>query len=504
MSIALKKSIVRPVALAIMLAMIICTLGINQTHAENLNASMSTERTVDKNEILLNDTFKINYSIIPQPIPCEIAAPNPDREIILVIDTSGSMRWNIDGQETNKDASKRITIAKNAALKFIQNIGSNDKVKLSLVSYENIAYVEKGLTTNFNDVKKAINNLNADGGTNIGDGLRRAYYELINGNSEAEKYIILLTDGEPTYHSYINVNKKKTYFMDMGAAKNYAGGGSKATPEDIEYCYKVVNELINTKDIKSYMIAFTGGSNKNILESLANAAGGVYKAAKDSDALQKVYEDISQVVISDYAVANVIFEETFPEGLDIVLESENDDITVNGQKISVNLGSICYKYNKDKKQYEANPVNFEIELKGTVAGNYILGKNNSSKIKYKDINGVACEEYFPEVQVKVIGPEPTPTPVPYGTPELKIDKIERTGETVRVLLDVKIPENTSHGEIIFITGEKENIDANSSGIYEVSGLSIYQTYTVRLETTSNLGEKRETGPLTIFRAIDIN
>lgn len=527
MIIALKRSIVRPLALAIMLAMMICTIGISPVHAENLDVSITTERTADKNEILLDDTFLLNYSIEPQPIPCEVVAPNPAREIVLVIDTSGSMRWDIDGNETNDSSRKRMTIAKNAALKFIENIESHDNVKLSLVSYANIGYVEKKLTTNFNEVKSEISNLNADGGTNIGDGLRRAYYELNNGNA-AEKYIILLTDGEPTYHSYKYVNKKKeAYFMESGAPYDFKGGGSKATPEDIEYCFKVVDELINTKDINTYMVAFTGGSNKNILESLANAAGGEYKAAKDSDALQKVYQNISQVVVSDHVVSNVIFEEVFPDGLEIVLDSEeqqNDDITVDGQKISIDLGSICYSYNNVTKQYEADPINFEIKLKGTAAGNYILGENKSSKLKYKDIDGVSCEEYFPEVQVAVIDPTPTPTPtpeptatatptpeptpsptpVPYGMPELNIVGISRTGETVKVELNAILPENTNNGKIVFITGEKDSIEANTTGNYEVSGLSIYQTYTVKLEATSNSGEFRETNPLTIFKAIDIN
>ena len=538
----LKRPTIKALSLALIFTMMICTIIINPIHADN--AVITTDRIADKNEAGLNETITLNYSIQPQPIAYEKPAQK-EKEIVLVIDTSGSMRWDIEGNETYNVLNQRMTIAKDTALKFIENIENNNKVKISLVSYENIAYVKEVLTTNFGDVKSKISSLKANGGTNIGDGLRRAYYELNKGNSEAEKYIILLTDGEPTYHSYEYVRKKRVFFMGSGVPHDYRGGGSIATENDIDYCYKVVNDLIKTKNIMTYMVAFTEGSNKNILQELANAAGGEYKAAADSDALQKVYQNISNELVSDFAVSNVIFEEVFPDGIEIVPFSEGSDFTIEGQKVSATLDSICYKYNQATSQYEAAPISFEVKVKGTVAGDYILGENNSSKLTYKGVNGEECCEYFPEVQVSVLGPIPTPTPmptptptpmptptptptptpmptptptptptpmptpIPYGEPNLQIKGNERVGEKVKVTLGITLPDNTKVGILKRINNEtNEEIEIISnitvSGDYDVSGLSIYEDHKVILYVESNNNELKDTGEIVIFRALDAN
>lgn len=505
----LKRKIVKPLALTIMFALLLCTIGINSVHAEDNNISIAAERSIDKAEIIVNETITSNYSIIPQPIPCDLVNPKPEKEIILVIDTSGSMNNDIYGVPTNIIEKRRITIAKKAAQKFIDSIDANDNVKIALASYANVAAIDYSLTSRLGNVRDKINYLEAVGGTNIGDGLRRAYYELNKAgtSSTAKKYIIMLTDGEPTYHSYDKNKGKAFFFMDSGMAKKYDGGGNYSMPRDIEYCYKVINELINTKNIMTYMVAFTSSSNGNVMDDLANAAGGVYKAAIDSTALNKVYEDISEDIAKDYIVSSVKFEEEFPEGLEIV-SLPGEDFTVSGQKVTANIGDICYNYNNTTNQYEAEPINFEIGLKGTAAGVYILGENYSSKLNYKGVNWENCCEYFSESQVSVIPfgtTEPEPQE-PFGMPELKIESIERTGETIKIGLNITLPEHTDYGQIR--DNNNDSLDGydsiTASGVYYLEGLSIYETHIVKLWAKGISGEENETDEYTIFKAIDIN
>ncbi len=481
-------------ALMSILTMVINVSAAVAVHAEGPTADVTTGRSVSGSKIARNDTVTVNYEVLPQPVPKDLINPPQEKEIVLVIDTSGSMAWDVYGKTTSWEHLKRISIAKNAANNFLTNLSQAGNVKVSLISYSNTAGIKKELTADLNAVKNGISKLNANGGTNIGDGLRRAFYELMKGRGTACQNIILLTDGEPTYHS---LDEKQEFFMSDGAATTFKGGGSYATPKDKEYCYQVIDNLINTQDIKSYMVAFSYGSNQNILEELAVRAGGSYKAAMDADALNDVYEEISHEIISDFSLPNVVFDEVLPEGLQVLSASEPDKFSISGQTVRGNLGTICYNYNERTDQYEAAPIGFSLTLKGVTAGEYVLGENNSSKLSYEGINRETAVRYFPEAQVKVVN---------FGMPALEVVSVVKTGETAKVGLLVTLPEYADYAQIRDSDGlPVEGLDnIKSGGTYYIDGLSIYKTHKVRLWATSQFGETNETSLITIFDAVDIN
>lgn len=384
-----KKSVKRVVALLSIFTLLVCCLTINITGAaEYLETPLTLTRTLSASSLMINQPFTVNYKIVPQAVAAAVHVQK-DKEFFIVIDTSGSMDDKLEG-------SKRITVAKEAAKSFLNKLKGKTGVKAGLISYDNLADIEKNLTSDINSLITAVDGLQVGGGTNIGDGLRRAYYKLIkSGNSSAEKYIILLTDGEPTYHSI----KKGKLMMEDGVPDDYDGGGSKSTKNDIDYCYKIAEELIKPSDIKSYMIAFTTGSNQNVLEAVAQKAGGTYKQALTSGALNQVYDEIYEEIINDFSLQNVVFEEVLPAWVEVV--SAPAGFTVNGQVLKGNLPSINYKYNASTKQYSASELKFEVTLKGNTAGSYVLGANKTSKLSYLATDGNARLLYFEELSLQV-------------------------------------------------------------------------------------------------------
>jgi len=345
-------------------------------------ADLTLSREFSSKRILLDDEIAITYRIQPKPIETSVVK-RPDREIYIVMDTSGSMDYNLEGKNAGRYEKKRLEIARDAAEKFLEKLKGDNGVKVGLITYDNIGAHVQSLTTNKDLVKNKINGLNANGGTNIGDGMRLAYYRLMDNKSTKEKpiekYLILLTDGEPTYHSIYNYSGQ--FYLQDGIAPRYAGGGSYATDNDKNYCFYIAEHFIGPSDIKSYMIAFTKGSNANILNQIAQKAGGEYKRAETSDALENVYDEIYNDIIVDFSVKNIRFEEKFPEGLTAV--SVPEGFAVNGQTVTGNFNQINYKLNAQKNIYEADPVEFTIKLKGTNAGSYLL---DSAKLSYKDID----------------------------------------------------------------------------------------------------------------------
>ena len=152
--------------------------------------------------------------------------------VVLVIDVSGSMKYCADcGGETsgfwgdgpidhdndcpNEDLSdynaSRMKAAKDAALSFLSTYAgtnANAQRMVAVVSFQSSANtrlewvnVAGGAGQNdYNDAVTAINNLSANGGTNLDDGLYHALAQLNSSTVSGitAKSVIALTDGAPT------------------------------------------------------------------------------------------------------------------------------------------------------------------------------------------------------------------------------------------------------------------------------------------------------------------
>lgn len=94
-----------------------------------------------------------------------------------------------------------------------------DNIDIKLVPFNTSANSSDDAVYAFRNAKiytsallTAVNNLSPGGGTNTGDGLRRAYWALYNHNHEvgagvrASNYLIVLVDGVTTFGSVITRN----------------------------------------------------------------------------------------------------------------------------------------------------------------------------------------------------------------------------------------------------------------------------------------------------------
>lgn len=469
-----KKSIKKVVSLFSVFILLICTMTMNLAGAaEYLETPLTLTRTLSDSLLKINQPFTVNYKIVPQTVAVAEHVQK-DKEFFIVIDTSGSMDEKLEG-------SKRITVAKEAAKSFLNKIKGKTGVKAGLISYDNLADIDKDLTSNINSLITAVDGLHTGGGTNIGDGLRRAYYKLIkSGNPTAEKYIILLTDGEPTYHSL----KKGKLMIEDGIPDDYNGGGSISTEKDINYCYTIAETLLNPSDIKSYMIAFTTGSNQNVLETVAKKAGGTYKQALTSGALNQVYDEIYEEIINDFSLQNVTFEEILPAGIEVV--SVPAGFTVNGQVLTGNLPAISYKYNATTKQYSALPIEFEVTLKGNTAGSFVLGANNTSKLSYLATDGSTQVKYFAELSFKVSDLEAplTLNRNLIGAEDLKIQQLFEINYLIKPeTMEINDTIMSNNKEIVLV------IDTSSSMNYDINGNYTYYPDLQRRTIAKKAAEK---------------
>lgn len=301
-----------------------------------------------------NRSVALAYRSDPRPV-----AEKSHAAIAMVLDVSGSMSWNMDGNTPSWNEDSRIDILKEVAKDFVDEL---EHSSVSLVPFSRNANNPMSFKEVEDETGKAqlisdINSLNADGGTNTGDGLRRGYYQLeyFNDNKEAYgvadknilNYMIILVDGVTTMASaVINVNDAGSYYLgdfvefvdgdsDIGSSLWYRstntgshrfsgnlasgtyyaynlpriiGHGNELDPYGEDYVDEMGLKIRNSSlDIKAFVIGF---SNRNweleSVDDIADATGATssvegvnYYIATDQTQLEDIFEDIGGQILAD-------------------------------------------------------------------------------------------------------------------------------------------------------------------------------------------------------------
>ncbi len=112
----------------------------------------------------------------------EYQIERPVAQVAMVLDTSGSMAWNLNGSSTYIVQDRRITKLIYSARNLIDKFAaSQQSVNISLIPFDTNANNPGSFydaATQTSTLKTGINNLSAVGGTNTGDGLRRGYHRI--------------------------------------------------------------------------------------------------------------------------------------------------------------------------------------------------------------------------------------------------------------------------------------------------------------------------------------
>lgn len=362
-------------------------IGLKKIESNETNYDLvSIERTMNSQPSKVGDTFDVKYRIIPKAVPVE--QNNTEKDIVLVMDTSGSMNDNY-----------KLDIIKSVAQKFVSKFSSNTKINISLVSFGN--YATTRVPDYTNDLYRGISYLTAGGSTNIGDGLRVAYNRLNNKNGH-DKYIVLMTDGVAEAYSsndngYIMGTEGLTW--DNIHCTNWYG--NKANPDyriqSLDYAKKVSSEKIAKSNIRTFIVGFGSGAGANN-QQIADAANGVYKQALDKDAVDNVYSEI-QKQIDSQVQGNINFQETFNGNLEIADSSKIPaGVKIDGDKIVGNF-NVDYVLSNDKTKYEASPIEFIVKYKVKTAGFCLLGEGGKSSFAQLILSKKTDTKYLGEIKL---------------------------------------------------------------------------------------------------------
>ena len=204
----------------------------------------------------------------------DTSAENAGSNVCLVVDHSGSMTG------TNLEQAQR------AVSSFIQTAGS--KMKTGLVAFDDVAEMLCPMTESTGMVQRAVDNLTADGGTHIANGLVSAMNALQN--QSGNRVIILLSDGEDSEES---ANQ-----MDS-----------------------VINQLTQ-QGIVVYAVGFDFADSA-YLSRICGATGGKFLRSESSEDLGSVYQTIEKFLSQDYVIRFTVSEEAAAYDRNIHVSIEN-------------------------------------------------------------------------------------------------------------------------------------------------------------------------------------
>ncbi len=188
--------------------------------------------------------------VAPAPVPMDIA---------LVIDCSGSM----EGRE--------IRDAKKAGVQFLDDIGPSAHV--GLVSFGNPdAHIQMGLTQDFKKLRRAIESLDAEGGTPMAGAIALTRDQVLV-NGENENVLVLLTDGMPNNSN--NTKREAELAKQQGIQMITIGVGNGVDSDYLKQVASTPKDYYFVEESVQLESTFTTIASRLVTESSWGGGGGL-------------------------------------------------------------------------------------------------------------------------------------------------------------------------------------------------------------------------------------
>ena len=325
---------------------------------------LSVETEVSRETVEVNETVDVTirlkgdgYKLEPDPI-----------DAVLVIDQSGSMRYNINHVNNNENSNERMDAAKAAAQTFVGQMNSiRDHV--GLISFNSSTTEKNALGDPFNEVNASLNSLKPDGATQ----LRRGIYEAIlmqngKGRSDAIKAVVVMTDGDWNYDGS-PIGHGTGYPENASWAYSFSGntlepdnyryydglGGTLKLDQkkksgtwtdyynctDGEFTNQNMSRFASDSGVKLYTITFAynpGNTVTKTMRILANSTGGFYEHAPSGDQLTDIYKRIAGDLKTEAGVNTTMalaFENVNVTGVEVPGENVFDYVYDNGNSTHI-------------------------------------------------------------------------------------------------------------------------------------------------------------------------
>ena len=458
-------------------------------------------------------------------------------DIVLVMDTSGSMDFRMDEDKDARPGESRLDYAKTAANDLVNSVVKNgNDVRVAVVSFNKDAKTVVGYTSDKGELRRGIDGLWADGGTNWEAGLAAA--NGLTARDGAKKYIVFLSDGEPTYryekHSFLGYSWTEV-----------AGNGRYYEQANFDHAVAEAKKRGNAT-----LFSVAVGSTQKVSERMSSfqkeatgSTDGCYSATTP-EALKQAFASITQTITQSAQYTNVTMTDALTDYVDFVgadgnvrvsaRDAEGNEVSLSPSDYEVSVDAATKRATLHFRQGQNGQagfvlgedvtytLSFDVELTqaaynaAAAAGKTTtLPTNSEGKLSYSVVNdngttqtvvAGADQSYQPQsvdVPVNVVSIQKTWVGGTVRPDSLAVELL-RDGQTYKTVkldaaagykADVVVPAGI--GDSVWSVSEA-NVPAGYTPTYgdavtNSGTLSITNTYSVSTVTVSLSGHKTLTG-----------
>jgi hypothetical protein len=245
--------------------------------------------TPDQEQIEIVGSLEVKYTLLALfgndggTVTARAVAGAQLTDIELVLDRSGSMCRDTHGLTSNcplpPPAHEPMTSVKGAANGFA-DLFEPGYTRFGLVSFSSTSTLDLTASANFGPgsaLENAVNGIYPSGSTNIGDAIKDARADVINGvytRPEALKIIVLLSDGVP----------------------NRCAGGVSCTDTQASDYARSQAQLAAADGITIYTIGLGLNLDEALMQDLADIGNGVYVPSPTAADLDATFDKIASLI----------------------------------------------------------------------------------------------------------------------------------------------------------------------------------------------------------------
>lgn len=299
-----------------------------------------------------NGTYDLTLSVTGDGEQSSTSTPV---DVVFVVDVSSSMNDKVDGWFGKSRMKAAHDAAATLANSLLTGENANKQIQVSVVTFGTNAQVATGFTSDPSVVANAVpERAKENQGTNWEGGLKLANAQT-SGREGAEKHIVFLSDGNPTYRvspmDYSKWDEINIFNPDHKENDNLYGLGNSDTNDG--RCYAAAKAEANNRNGANLFVVSVA-KDADRMTSFATDTNGTFLDGTTADNLASAFSQIGQVITKSAGYKDVKIvdqltqwvEGTAADGsIENVRYAKNDapwDDALSATTITINGGNLSW------------------------------------------------------------------------------------------------------------------------------------------------------------------